>query len=234
MATKIDLSISEADAIRLTLLYLDEIERLAAAVGLAVRDVFENLATIDRSEIEAFIAEAGPYARAGQAEGADLAAAYLSEVTGTRVSPVDVVFPAIDFEGPFLRTWHNLSEYTPYDQAREGGSVVAEMTGYDAVARGADARMANPGTKTYGYRRVLAPGACEWCQVVATQRYKTLESASFGHHNCRCRAIAVVGTRVNEATTAINKARLADLRKAGAVERATKARQRNRERKLQS
>jgi hypothetical protein len=219
---------AQREAVQLTLTYLTELDRVAAQIGDMVRQVFEELTSIDRSEIERFIEMAQPYTNAGQAEGADLAAAYLSELTGQSLSAVDVTYPAIDFEGPFLRTWHNLSEHMPYEEARLGGSSVAEMTGYDAVNDGAGARMGQPGLKVMGYRRVISAKACEWCRVVATQLYRSASSATFGHHGCKCTVVAV--PRDNDPTKAINQARLRELKAQGSVERISQARERSRNR----
>ena len=221
-------TLTEIEAVVLTLAYIDALEELAQLVGLAVRDVFEGLAHVDRADIEEFITEASPYTTAGATEAADLASAYLSEMTGQAIAPSDLIAPVVDFEGPFLRTWHQLKEGAPWEEARVSGSSVAEVTGYDVTLDGASARMGQPGVKVRGWRRVINASACEWCQVVATQLYRTQESATFGHHGCRCTTVAVpYGV---DATAAINKARLAELKKAGAVERVSAARERSRRR----
>jgi hypothetical protein len=222
---------AQREAIELTVAYITELDRVASQIGAMVRDVFANLESIDRADIEEFIALAEPYTGAGQAEGADLAAAYLSELTGQSLSAAQVTFPPVNFEGPFHRTWHDLKEMTPYDEARAGGESVAEMLGYDAVNDGASARMARPGVKVTGYRRVISAKACEWCRVVATQLYRSAETATFGHHGCKCTVLAVF--RDTDPTKAINQARLRELKASGAVGRVSDARERSRERQRQ-
>jgi hypothetical protein len=222
------LTLSEAEAVELTLAYISELDALAELVGLALRDIFSNLAHTDRADIEAFIAEASPYTSAGVAEASDLAAAYLSEMTGAPIRPSDLVAPTIAWEGPFTRTWHNLSEGMPYDQAKESGASVAEMTGYSATNDGAQARMGQPGTKVKGWRRVITPSACEWCRVVSTQLYRSQESATFGHNGCKCTTVAVMAD--HDPGKAINQARLRELKASGAVTRVSAARERSRSR----
>jgi len=222
------LTITEAEAVELTLAYIAELDALAELVGVALRDIFANLAHTDRADIEAFIAEASPYTTAGVSEASDLASAYLSEMTGTAIKASDIIAPTIAWDGPFLRTWHDLAEGMPYDQAKESGASMAEMTGYSATNDGAMARMGQPGTKVKGWRRVINPTACEWCRVVATQLYRTQESATFGHWKCRCTTVAVMGD--TDPGKAINQARLRELKASGAVERVSKARERSRER----
>lgn len=225
------LRVSQAEAVDLTLAYLAEVDRLAAAVGDAVREVFRDLTSIDRSEVAAFIEGASPYTTAGQQGGADLAAAYLSEVLDETINVVDLAYPEIPFDGPFLRTWHNIGENMPYDEARLSGESMAEMTGYDATTNGASTASGQTKTKLRGWRRPIQAKACEWCRVVGTQLYKSQESATFGHHGCRCKPPLPVYEGFDPGKT-INDARLKELRESGAVKRASEARERSRGRGL--
>jgi len=237
MATALDdqpvaLFLAEAEAVELTLNYIDQLNELADLVGLAVRDIFENLSRVDRADIAAFMEAASPYTKAGAAEGADMAAAYLSQLTGTPIRPTDLVMPTINYDDPFLRTWHQLSEGYGYDAARESGSSVAEMLGRDATRDGAAERMGKPGTQVRGWRRVISAKACEWCRVVGTQLYKTQQSATFGHHGCKCEIVAVPFGP--DPGAAINKARLKELQDSGAVKRVSAARERSRDREREA
>jgi len=218
------------EALRLTLAYTVELDTVAAQIGAAVRQVFEDLARTDRDDIAAFITDAEPYVLAGIDEGADLAAAYMSEMTGTTLAATDIVLPDIAYDDPFLRTWHQISEGYEYGAAKESGASVADMLGYDATTDGAARRMgANRALGIRGWSRVISAKACEWCRVVSTQMYKSQKTATFGHHGCRCYVIPVFEANA-DAVKAINKARLADLRKEGAVAKATESRIRSKER----
>lgn len=220
------MTVSEDEAVELTLHYINEIEVIASQVGIVVRDVFIDLVRTDRADIEAFIREAAPWAKAGSDEGADLAAAYLSELTGAPLTASDIAVPEIPWDDPFLRTWHNLSEGMEYDLAKERGGGVAEMIGRDATRDGAASRMAKPGTAVRGWRRVISAHACEWCRVVGTKLYKTQETATFGHHGCKCEIVAV--PYGFDPGGAINEARLRELKASGAVERVTASTMRRR------
>lgn len=199
--------LDEAELVGLTEAYIDQIDRLAGATGAEIRNVFLDLEHLNRADVERFAAEATPYFRAGRAEAIDLTSGYLSEVTGGRPGVVDLREFEAEFEQPFLRTWHNLKEGQPWAEARRGGASQAEAAGYDYAQSGAAQRMANPGTKVRGYRRVLSPSACEWCRVVSTQLYKSAESARFGHHKCKCTVVAVPTSA--DPGRAINRRRLA-------------------------
>ena len=226
------LFLAEAEAIELTLTYIEQLNILAEVVGVALRDVFENLSSVNRADIAAFIAEASPYAEAGANAGADMAAAYLSQLTGAAITPTDLVMPNVKYNDPFLRTWHQLTEGYDYAEARLSGSSVAEMIGRDATRDGASNRMSQPGTKVRGWRRVISAKACEWCRVVGTQMYRTQKSATFGHHGCKCEIVAVpYGADPGKA---INDARLRELKASGAVERVSAARERSRGREREA
>lgn len=199
--------VDEADLIGLTEAYIDQLDRLAGATGTEVRDVFLELEHLNRADVDRFAAEATPYFRAARSEAIDLTSGYLSEATGARLDAIDLTTLDPDVTAPFLRTWHNLKEGQPWAEARQGGASQAEAAGYDYAQAGAAQRMANPGTKVRGYRRVLSPTACEWCRVVSTQLYKSAESARFGHHKCKCTVVAVATSA--DPGRAINRRRLA-------------------------
>ena len=222
---------SDAAVIDLTLAYLEQLDLLSRAVGEAVREVFESMPSYDRAELADFIQEIRPMALAGANEGADLASAYLAELHGVLPAAVDLdlTIPALD--GPFLRTWHMLGEGYPWEHARQSGASQAEMMGQDSARGGAAQRAANPGVKTIGWQRVVQPGACEWCRVVATKLYRTKESGAFmGHTGCRCLPPIPVSAENAAAIRKINSARLRTLKKTGAVQRATDASKRRRAR----
>lgn len=215
------------DALRLTLAYTVEVDRLADAVGAVLRDNFLDLRHTDRADIRAFIAEAEPTVIAGIEEGADLAAAYISEMAGVAVTAERVAAPVIPWDDPFLRTWHQLSEGEVYELAKAKGATVAEMMGYDAVTDGTDAFMGRKAVGVRGWRRVISAKACEWCRVVSTQLYRSQETATFGHHGCKCAVLPVFHEQADHAKQ-INSARLKALKGEGAVERVSAARARNR------
>jgi hypothetical protein len=222
--------VDEAELVGLTKEYLDQLARLSDALAAEIKAIFLDLEHLNRADVERFAREATPYFRAGRSEAIDLTSGYLSEMTGARLDTIDLRDGAIgaEFEAPFLRTWHNLKSGQPWEQARQGGASQAEAVGNDYARRGAADRMAKPGTKVRGYRRVITPSACEWCRVVSTQIYRSPRTAGFGHggagnhHKCHCTVVAVpVGA---DPGAAINKARLAELKASGAVSRVSSAR----------
>lgn len=216
------------DAVELTTGYLNELLAIANEVGVIVRLSFEDLARTDRADIAGWVDEAKPYVQAGSTTGADLAAAYISEMTGTTIVPADLTISPVSWDDPFLRTWHQLAEGYDYAAAKASGASVAQMLGQDATIDGAAARSSKPGVAVRGWRRVITAKACEWCRVVGTQLYRSQESATFGHHGCQCTPVPVF--EGPDASAAINQARLAELKASGALERVSAARERSRAR----
>lgn len=223
--------LTEAEAVALTLDYLSELSRLGEMVGEAIAEVFRNMDAYEREQLVDYLEQVRPLAHAGASEGADLAGAYLTELTGSAPPAIklDLESAIGSLEGPFHRMWHNLGEGQSYEQARDAGESMARMDGTDTPRGGAGQRLAEPGIHVIGYRRPLHPGACEWCQVVATQLYKSMQSAYFGHHGCQCRP-AIPVTDTHDPALAINRKLLKSLRKSGAVERVSAARERSRSR----
>jgi hypothetical protein len=222
-------TITEAEATALTLLYLEQLNNLGDVTGAAIRAEFLAMDAYDRANLDDFIRRAMPFAMAGMEEGASLAGAYLSEVIGTDITAGALNLSVTGLDDPFLHYWHDLKEGQTWEQSRQGGASKADMVGHDVVRDGAAGRMAEPGTKTkvIAYQRVVHPGACEFCQVVATQMYRSFESAMFGHHKCRCIPPIPVTTENAAALRKINQARLKDLRAAGSVQRVSEARARS-------
>lgn len=217
------------DAVRLTLTYVVELEDMAEAVGAAVRRSFLDLTGTDRGDIARWVSEAEPYVLAGIDEGSDLAAAYISEMTGVALAPAEIVTPEIAWDDPFLRTWHQISEGYDYEAAKDSGAYMADTLGHDAATNSASRRM-SAAQKQLGikaWRRVVTAKACEFCRVVSTQMYRSEKTATFGHHGCRCVVVPIFNEQFDTAK-AINKARLKDVRSEGAVQRITQARERSR------
>lgn len=221
--------LDDAATIDLTLSYLDELDALGRAVGQAIREIFEGLTAVEKESLADFIREASPYINAGHTGGADLASAYLAELTGTTPALIDLRFAEAPLDSAYHRLWKQLGNDYSYEDARQSGASVAESTGYDSAHEGGSKRMAHPGTKVRGYRRVINPTACEWCQVVSTQLYRSAESAhATRHHHCKCTVVAVAWG--DAAGAKINQARLKALRQSGGITRASAARERNRAR----
>jgi hypothetical protein len=222
--------LTEATAI--TLSYLDQLDAIAAAVAEVFREAWLNMSAYDREQLAEWIDQVGPLGQAGAAEGADLATAYLSELTGVAPTGADLSFTLPELEVPFLRYWHDLKEGQSWADSVNGGASQAEALGERSTRDGAGEAFEHPpaGVKIIGWQRVVQADACEWCQVVATQMYKTRESGSESHDFCRCIPPIAVTEENAKALRVINRTRLKEMRRIGAVERVNEARERSRER----
>ena len=92
-----------------------------------------------------------------------------------------------EVDAPFLAHWKALKDGSMWADALAVGSARAEAVGTDLVTGASRelAAMANP-TGIVGWRRVLTGNSCDWCGPIARQRYKSAESATFGHDHCDC------------------------------------------------
>lgn len=75
--------------------------------------------------------------------------------------------------------------------ALESGRARAEASGHKGIM--STARRSTGDDRTVGFRRSPSGQPCKWCLVVSTQRYHTAESADFGHDNCSCGVIPIIG-----------------------------------------
>lgn len=228
----VDLDVVDDVAVfELTMAYIDQLSMVAEWIGQQVRAAFLDLDSWNRADIEAFIRETQPLIEAGRAEAIDLATGYIGEVAGVVPGMSRLTLPAPKFDEPFLAHWHELKERQPFESARDRGAAQAEALGYDEVRNAGATRMGSAtGVKTIvGWNRVITLNACEWCQVVATQRYHTQESATFGHHHCRCQIMPIFAGR-EAGVKAINSQRLQALRASGATDRVSVARERSKAR----
>ena len=224
-----DLS-SITDYVALTAAYQDQLNALAELVGEQVAEQFRALDHLDRADVPAFVESSQAIVRAGQGEAIDLTSAWLAEVNGKPVARdlIDLRELAPEWERPFQVHWHELKHGQPWETARESGAGRAHELGFDSARAGAHKRMGSSKLKTVGYRRVPNATACDWCQVVAIQRYHSAESASLSgqHKKCKCAVVAIFGH--NDPGRTLAKQRLKELKASGAVSRVSAAGARSR------
>lgn len=222
LAEWIDDRLLDEELVLLLAAYQNQLGLVADAASVAVREEWRLLDSADRNLIVEFEKVSRPIVTGARLEGSDLANGLLHELTGEFAKTVDIAdLAAPAYDAPFLRTWHNLSEGAPWKDAFEGGGSQAEAIGHDAPYDGANFRMGNSKLRLVGARRVLSKGACRWCQLASVQKYKSIESASFGHggrhdkRNCRCVAVGIYGKRDPGRT--LNRRRYAELKASGTV-----------------
>lgn len=212
--------------------YQNRLNTVADNAAEHSRTSFLSLPSIQREYLGDFIEAIRPVLEAAQIEASELAAALIIDLADKVPKFGTLTLPEIVFDMPFHHTWHDLKGGMRYEDARLGGAGRAEQLGRDATYGGANARMEASGLKKVGFRRVINAGACEWCQLVSVQRYRSMESANFGHggrgkanrKNCRCVVVTIWGHRDPGRT--LNQRRYAELKAQGVPERVNEAHRR--------
>lgn len=189
---------SEAVSVRLTETFQASLARIADRAGRLTAAEWAGLGSWNEADIGRFIEAVDPVWAAARAATVNASAGYYSLITER--SPIAVDPRALDLpvdpRSPFTAYWHGLSEGRPWADALAAGEARASSTGVDLVA-GTSRQTATliAGTDVVGWRRVTTGNSCVWCSTVATQRYKSAESANFGHDNCDCIVTPIYGDR---------------------------------------
>lgn len=177
--------------------YQQQLNQTARQAGRQALQAWNGLGTWDEVDVERLAVEVAPTMEAARQHGAALAAALIGIVADLGIRPVDL--PALDpqtWRAPFLSYWSALKTGTDWQQAHALGGSRAETAGFDTVqssSREASQQIDSTEPRIVGWERVLTGVSCEWCATVATQRYHTAESASFGHNNCDCTIVPITG-----------------------------------------
>lgn len=199
------------------------LEVIGARAAVATTRAWDELGTYDRDSIETFTRRVAPTIAGSKTAAANTATGYYSTLLAVRPPAINVARLATLFvpAAGFLAYWHALKEGRDHAEALSAGRSMVEAATSNAVVstarRTGDAVAAATGQRTAGWRRVLDGKACEWCQVVSTQRYRTAESADFGHDRCGCTAVPIIGDR--DPGRVVNRQLLDELKAAGAVDR---------------
>lgn len=181
-------------AVAATTAYNRGLRRLTAGLGTLLVAEWADLGSYDREDVPRWEAMTAATAAAFAEESAALAVGYVSTVadvpTPTFQRPPLIADPEI----PFLRHWRGLNDGKPWETSvdeasgavREYASDVVHSTARDVSDQVAPDRIV-------GWRRVLNGVSCEWCALVATQRYRSAQSANFGHASCDCGVAPITG-----------------------------------------
>ena len=169
-----------------------ESHRFRTAAILAA--LWDSLGTYDDEASEQFARRAAPTLAGAKRTAVASSVAVFS--LALEVRPPAVSLDEVDVEPrirhPFLAMWHAVNEGRPNEEALAAGRSQAEAVAMDFVQQTARrtgdtvARKAGVSTR---WRRVPNAGACQWCQTISGQLYRTAESADFGHDRCFCMVV---------------------------------------------
>lgn len=190
--------ITQAQAVILTRRYQRSLRVVATNAGNAVTRAWDGLDGWDEPNIDEFTGRATPIVSGAQRQGAALTAGYLGLMLATKMPSVDATkfLGSVDFRSPFLAYWAALGRGEDWPQAITTGRTRAEdlaLDGTTTAARGTATEIDPIEDRITGWERVPGGVCCEFCATVATQRYHTAESASFGHDRCNCDVIPIIG-----------------------------------------
>lgn len=173
--------------------------RLREIAIRAVIAAWRALPSFDEEDVAPFIAIAAPAVVAAQRASVALTAGYLAQAIGHAprgINPDLLIGPTVRngtppevlWRRPFITVWNDLSSGTKWDKAVKHGLARATSTASTDVQLSMRETLRAAGDANdliLGYRRVPDPGACEFCRLVAGQRYTTDQLLPI-HSHCGC------------------------------------------------
>lgn len=210
-------------AVEATRAYQTGLQRLQAALTSLLVPAWIDLGNYDRDDVPRWELLISAAVAAHADESTALASGYVSLMTDGEIATVSRPAITADPEIPFLRHWRGLNEGKLWEQSvEEAAGGVGEYSSdvVQSTARKASDEAATE--QVVGWRRTLTGSSCEWCALVSTQRYRTAESADFGHANCDCGVTPITGDV--DPGRVINSDLLKELKAQGAGDRITQNR----------
>lgn len=189
MTSKLELALTEA--------YQRESRRIRLRGMAAVLAVWNSLRSHDEDQVEVFEGRSTPLLRALQIASAAVASGYLVRIADIEPPDLsDLTFDQ-DFRGPFIGVWAELKRTGNLNEALKIGATRAEGLAKERSIQ-TERATARRAKEIVGWRRVPHGATCSWCIHVSTGRYRTAESASFGHGHygvdyCDCSIVPIVG-----------------------------------------
>lgn len=173
-----------------------------AAVRTAAADwvgtAWQRLPGYDEKDVNAFLALVVPLITAAQHRSIGLTNAFIARVLGRLPVGVDVagilasirggVSPEEVYRRPFVTVWTALKAGTDWEAAVAQGLARATSTAATDVQlamRQALVDIGETDDDILGYRRVPDASACDFCRLVAGQRYTTKQLMPI-HNHCGC------------------------------------------------
>lgn len=213
-------------AVAATVAYQTTLRRLRAGLSGALTPEWLALGSYDRDDVARWEVLIAAAVAAFAEEAAAAAVGYVATVAEVVPPPLPTPTVLADPEVPFLRHWRGLNDGKLWEQSVEDAAGAVEEFANDVVH--STARVASDGVSddVVGWRRVLVGPSCEWCALVSTQRYRSAESADFGHAKCDCTVAPIVGDA--DPGRVINRPLLRELKARGVGDRVSRNRQASR------
>lgn len=187
--------------VRLTEQYLTQLNRIGTRGSVAMLRIWDGIDGIDERDIPRFVRLAVPLLDAVGTASAASTSGYFRQLLGRQAAvQIRDLLIEQDMRHPFIGVWRDLNRGVPYQQALRTGRDRAGTLALERVelAQNELAGRLESEVGEVGWRRVPQGATCSWCIRVATQRYKTAASASFGHGHggvnyCDCKKVPIHG-----------------------------------------
>lgn len=181
--------------------------RIRQATAAALGAVWFSLPAHNRENLDEWLSTALPVVEAGQRQSAALTNAFLARAVGRQPVPLDVASligaaarngtpPETVYERPFITVWTALKNGRELPEALRQGLDRATSTAEMDVQLSMRETLRQVGEADrliLGYQRVPDPGACEFCRVASTQRYRISDLFPL-HNRCGCSVDVIRGT----------------------------------------
>lgn len=169
---------------------------ISARTAAKLTRIWDSLVGYDEADIAAFAELIATDVAAAKRRTVTIAVGFYSKILGHRppAIPVSAVTSEYNSRSPFTAVWHALSEGRPYDEAVAAGRSITEAQTdrfVASAARRTGDHVAAATRSRVAWERVPRAAACPFCIDAAGQRYKTSETADFGHDRCGCTAVPV-------------------------------------------
>lgn len=185
--------LSEDVAVEVTERFQRQLATIADRAARSSVQAWERLGAWDRGDIDRFVAATTDSFTAARAAATNTSAGYYALLADRPVT-VPVVGVSAATDAPFHAYWHALARGHRWSEALATGSTRASSIAADLVT-GTSREVANltAGSDVVGWRRVLTGTNCTFCATAASQRYRSHDSATFGHDHCDCVVVPIYG-----------------------------------------
>lgn len=222
--------LSEAAQVAATRRYQAQLATIIDVAAVIALVGFAGLDSYDEDDVDTFRTTTEPRLKVAGERAVALAAGFYALTATTRPSAAPVAVE-MAWRDPFIAVWSGLKHGEQYEDAVTAGLSRAEAEASNYVVSSSRQAGDNlPEANIVGWRRVLSSPSCEWCQTVSTQRYRTAESADFGHERCDCTVAPIYGE--SDPGRVINRELLTELKQSGATDRLAAAKAARRAREL--
>ncbi len=190
---------AQVDEVALTRRAQRRLSLLRQATALALIRLWDGLPDHHEEAQPRWSALASPVVLAAQSRAIDTQIAYLRARLGEDITfdrAQLLALSTVDLSDPFISLAVSLRDGESLRAALKAGRERTQDLADTAVSHAS--RSANTAAdghrRIVGWRRVLTGDSCDWCVTVAGQRYRSAESAAFGHEACNCSVAPIIGT----------------------------------------